>query len=76
MHSVLDAHDTPSSAALLKAMGVGSSAQVVPFQRSESVPVPFPTVPTAMHALGELQDTPLRSAFTAPLGFSVVSAIQ
>jgi hypothetical protein len=55
------AHETAARAPLLAA-GVGTIAQLTPFQRSAKpwVVCPSPDVPTAMQAFGAEHDTPFR----------------
>jgi hypothetical protein len=72
MHARADAHDTlvrtPFPAA---GTGTGRTAQVVPFHASASgtePPLLSVDCPTAVHALADAQDTPLRMLATAPGG--------
>lgn len=67
MHALADEHDTPLSQPARPLVAPPGSAvlwtaQLVPFQRSASVtatPKELMSGPTAVHALPELQDTPL-----------------
>lgn len=54
-------------------MGVRSTVHFVPFHRSASVTTVFgtPDVPTAVHALGEVHDTPSRLVVTEGVGSGV-----
>src|ERR1700761_5885284 len=64
-HALAEVHDTPLSATSLElreisaGFGVGSTRQVLPFHLSASVGPPgwLKSVPVAVHALAEVQDT-------------------
>ena len=79
MHDVVDVHDTPyrrpSGPKGPGGVGVGWIFQVVPVQRSASVVAPL-ALPTAVHALAEVHDTPDSTAFVAPDGFGVVWTVH
>ena len=73
MHEVADGHDTPWRMALVDPAGfwVPWTVQLAPFQRSASVTSPEPPLrklPTAVHAVEEVQDT----AFKNPVVFDGV----
>jgi len=64
MHAVDDTHDTllRPSRSVAEALGLGTTAQLVPFHVSMSVCPAGEVlyVPTAMHAVDDVQKTPLR----------------
>ncbi|MFL5859704.1 MAG: hypothetical protein ACJ780_02850 [Solirubrobacteraceae bacterium] len=74
VQTVADVHDTPLSPLLVAPAGWGIRwlDQVKPFQRSTNgTELPAATsvnAPTAVQALADVQDTPLRESFSAVLG--------
>ena len=73
MHDVADVQETPVSQLnpAPAGFGVGSIAQVLPFQCSAnvtSVPLPFTYSPTAKQETTDGHDTPLRTLDGAPAG--------
>jgi hypothetical protein len=77
VHAVVEVHDTPFSRLLVAPVGLGTVwiDQVVPFQRSAKgtmLPALPRADPTAMQAVAEVHDTPLRSALSVtPMGLGV-----
>jgi hypothetical protein len=80
MHARADAHDTLVRTPLPAAgAGTGRMAQAAPFHCSASgseVPLLSVDCPTAVHALGDTQDTPLRMPATAPGGLGTCCTIH
>ena len=68
----VDVHDTPNSTAPPAGLGVGWIDHLLPFQRTASVCCPSAPaglkLPTAMHALAEVHETPLRPLPLAGVG--------
>jgi hypothetical protein len=74
VHALGEVHDTPSSTAAIAPVGLGARwiVHFVPFHLSASGAATRgrPELPTAMHAVGEVHDTPLRE-LNAAGGFGV-----
>src|SRR6202035_2490116 len=76
VHALAELHDTPLSALVRAAFGLGVVwiDQLVPFQPSATVAAlaaSEPEDPTAVHALAELHDTPFITLNCAPFGLGV-----
>ena len=69
-----DAQETENSAGNCPGLGVDWIVQVVPFQRSASVP--WSDNPTAVQAVDEVHETPERKLNCAPDGFAVAWTVQ
>ncbi len=81
VHAVVDVQDTPVRELLVApaGAGVGRMVQVVPFHDSTSCIGLLGTVkyrPTAVQAVADVQDTPLRELLVAPAGLGVVWMVQ
>ncbi|TMC87595.1 MAG: hypothetical protein E6J12_12785 [Chloroflexi bacterium] len=78
MHAVGDMHTIPLSELDTAPVGLGVawSDHDVPSQRSASVVrrgKVFPVVPTAVHAVGDAQETPEKKLEVAPAGLGVAT---
>src|SRR5438045_1835745 len=76
MHSSRYGHETPvrTLPCAPGRVGTGWMPQLVPFQRSASIPET--TVPTATQAAAEEHDTPFSWLVVAPLGLGVLWSVQ
>jgi hypothetical protein len=76
VHAVADVHDTPFRAMVVALAGVGVLwiVQLVPSQISASVSGVLPTTyaPTAVQAVADVHDTPVKPPDVAPVGFGVI----